>query len=333
MSRDFQLRSYEFRRERASSWRELESLVSRCEKRGPRSLSAKELARLPVLYRAALSSLSVARGISLDRALQSYLESLTARAYFVVYRPKERAMKAFVEFFWYTFPQAVRHYRRPLQLATAIFVAGASTGYLMTLHDDANFYTFVNANLAGGRGPSSSAESLKETLYSEESKNGNLATFAAYLFKNNATIGLLAFALGGLAGIPVFLLLFNNGLMLGAFAAIHAEKGLSVDLWGWLLPHGVTEILAIVLCGAGGLGIARGILFPKDLGRVDALKVEGRSAGAIALGSIALFVLAGLLEGFFRQMVQDIYVRYAVAMATAFLWAWYFGRCGRGRVA
>ncbi len=333
MSRDFQLRSYEFRRERASSWRELESLVSRCEKSGPRSLSARELARLPMLYRAALSSLSVARGISLDRALQSYLESLTARAYFVVYRPKERAMKAFVEFFWYTFPQAVRHYKRPLQLAMAIFVAGALTGYLMTLHDDANFYTFVNARLAGDRGPSSSVESLKETLYSEESRDGNLATFAAYLFNNNATIGLLAFALGGLAGIPVFLLLFNNGLMLGAFAAIHAEKGLSVDLWGWLLPHGVTEILAIVLCGAGGLGIARGILFPKDLGRVDALKVEGRSAGAIALGSIALFVLAGLLEGFFRQMVQDIYVRYAVAMATAFLWAWYFGRCGKGRVA
>ncbi len=333
MSRDFQLRSYEFRRERASSWRELESLVSRCEKSGPRSLSARELAGLPMLYRAALSSLSVARGISLDRALQSYLESLTARAYFVVYRPKERAMKAFVEFFWYTFPQAVRHYKRPLQLAMAIFVAGALTGYLMTLHDDANFYTFVNARLAGDRGPSSSVESLKETLYSEESRDGNLATFAAYLFNNNATIGLLAFALGGLAGIPVFLLLFNNGLMLGAFAAIHAEKGLSVDLWGWLLPHGVTEILAIVLCGAGGLGIARGILFPKDLGRVDALKVEGRSAGAIALGSIALFVLAGLLEGFFRQMVQDIYVRYAVAMATAFLWAWYFGRCGKGRVA
>ena len=69
MSRSFELKSYEFRRERAASWRELEELVARCEKKGPGRLTGKELARLPVLYRAALSSLSVARSISLDRAV------------------------------------------------------------------------------------------------------------------------------------------------------------------------------------------------------------------------------------------------------------------------
>ena len=55
------LRSYEFRREREPSWRDLEELVTRAEKKGVRSLSAEELARLPLLYRTVLSSLSVAR--------------------------------------------------------------------------------------------------------------------------------------------------------------------------------------------------------------------------------------------------------------------------------
>ena len=79
------LKSTEFRKEREASWRELERLVDRCERKGIRSLEAAELARLPVLYRATVSSLSVARAISLDRNLVEYLEALSTRAYSSVY--------------------------------------------------------------------------------------------------------------------------------------------------------------------------------------------------------------------------------------------------------
>ena len=48
------LRSYEFRRERQSSWSELDRLVTRVEKSGIASLNETEVVRLPVLYRAAL---------------------------------------------------------------------------------------------------------------------------------------------------------------------------------------------------------------------------------------------------------------------------------------
>src|SRR5262245_62098411 len=61
------LKSSQFRKGREDSWRELETLVSKVERRSVRSLSLDELQRLPILYRAALSSLSVARTIALDR--------------------------------------------------------------------------------------------------------------------------------------------------------------------------------------------------------------------------------------------------------------------------
>jgi len=67
------LRSSEFRRGREESWRELEALIARAERRGVRALSAEELQRLPLLYRSTLSSLSVARSIALDRNLLLYL--------------------------------------------------------------------------------------------------------------------------------------------------------------------------------------------------------------------------------------------------------------------
>ena len=49
------------------------------------ALSEEELLSLPLLYRSALSSLSVARATSLDNALVAYLESLCLRGYFYLY--------------------------------------------------------------------------------------------------------------------------------------------------------------------------------------------------------------------------------------------------------
>jgi len=82
------LRSAEFRRNRETAWRMLDELVSRVEKKGLSRLSAGELQELPLLYRTAASSLSVARSIALDRNLILYLEGLVLRAFFVVYGPR-----------------------------------------------------------------------------------------------------------------------------------------------------------------------------------------------------------------------------------------------------
>ena len=59
------------REEREAQWRKLEDLLARAEKSSA-SLSDDEIIALPVLYREALSSLSVARAISLDQSLMSW---------------------------------------------------------------------------------------------------------------------------------------------------------------------------------------------------------------------------------------------------------------------
>src|SRR5690606_25173830 len=80
--RPAQARSVGFRREREASWQRLERIVARVERQGLRSLNEAELLALPSLHRAAMSALSVARAISLDRNLLEFLESLTARSHF-----------------------------------------------------------------------------------------------------------------------------------------------------------------------------------------------------------------------------------------------------------
>ncbi|MHC4341384.1 MAG: stage II sporulation protein M [Planctomycetota bacterium] len=324
-----QLKSYEFRKEREKTWRRLERLVARVEKSGLHSLGAEELAQLPLLYRATLSSLSVARTISLDQALLEYLESLGARAYFCVYSAKKNLRETLADFFARRLPQTVRRFRWYVALSALILLAGTAVAFVLTVRSPDWFYTFVDEGYQAGRNPAASTATLRGALYDEKDFGSALGSFASFLFTHNARVGMTAFALGFVAGLPVYILLFMNGLILGAFGALYHSRGLGLDWWGWVLPHGVTELFAVILCGAAGLALAHALVFPGRYTRLQNLALRGREAGIVVLGAVVLFFIAGLIEGIFRQMVMDITVRYLVILLTASGLAWYFLRVGR----
>src|SRR3546814_12198946 len=72
-----------FRAEREADWVAFDALLTRLEKKGARGLSSDELLQLPSLYRATLSSLSIARATSLDKELLHHPEALSKRGYFL----------------------------------------------------------------------------------------------------------------------------------------------------------------------------------------------------------------------------------------------------------
>ncbi len=322
------LKSATFRVEREGSWRELEALLGKVQRGGLRALSPRELARLPLLHRAALSSLSVARAISLDRNLLEYLESLCARAYLAVYGVRRHLGEALADFFVRRFPRLVRAHWPHVALGFALLLGGAWAGFALTARDPDRFYAFAGA-VAAGRGPTSSTESLREVLYATEDAARLLKSFAMFLFTHNARVGIMAFVVGFAGAVPSALLLFGTGLMLGAFAELYASRGLSVEFWAWTLPHGVTELTAVVLCGAAGMALGQALLFPGREERRAGLARRGREAATIALGAVALFFVAGLVEGIFRQLVHSVPVRYAVAGTSAVLLSAYLLLSGR----
>jgi uncharacterized membrane protein SpoIIM required for sporulation len=328
---DLPLRSSEFRRERQASWLELERLVEKAQRSDVRRLSAADLARLPLLYRAALSSLSVARSISLDRNAVEYLESLCARAHACVYGVRRRLPDALGEFFLRRLPRTVRAQSGAVLLALGTVLLGVVAGWMLCAADSERYYAFVGEDLASGRDPGASTEYLRAGLYGGAHGTDDLAMFASFLFTHNAEVGILAFCLGLVAGLPTFLLLLVTGLMMGAFGWLYGSRGLGLDLWGWLLPHGITEIGAVVLCGAGGFLVAYAMVFPGRLSRLDNLATKGREAGVLVIGAVCMLLVAGLIEGIFRQTVLDVGIRYAVALATLLFWAFYFGFVGRRR--
>ena len=325
------LKSREFRKEREAGWNELEQLVAIAQQEGIDSLSTADLRRLPLLYRAALSSLSVARSIALDRALLAYLEDLCLRACLTIYTRPLAIGTAVRDFLARSLPRAARFIRLHVFLALGALLLGALSGFLLVYADEGWYPVIIPAGLAGDRGPASTREDLLKVLFTKDHNGFSLLTFANLLFSNNTLVSLLAFGLGFLGGIPTFLLTFANGLMVGAFVALHARRGLGLDFTGWMMIHGVTELGAIVLFAAAGLKLGELVLFPGHRSRADALAEDGTAIGEVAVGGVLMLLVAAVLEGIFRQVIANTDERLTVAFVTLLFWTLYFTLVGRRR--
>ncbi|WP_404374171.1 stage II sporulation protein M [Sphingomonas sp. MMS24-J45] len=311
-----------FRSAHSAEWERLERLVSRIEKRSIRALDDEDLLALPLLYRSALSSLSVARETSLDRSLILYLEQLCTRAYFQIYGVPTSALGQLWGFFARSWPAAMQALWRETLVSFLLTVAAVIVGYMLVRSDPAWFFGIVGDGLAQGRDPSASVETLRATIYGTH-KDG-LATFAAYLFTHNAQIAIFAFALGFAFAVPTALLIVYNGLMLGAFMAVFVPKGLGFNFTGWIMIHGTTELFAIIIAGAAGFRIGTAIAFPGRQSRSDSAVQAGRTAATAMGGAVVMLMVAGMLEGVGRQIVLDDLSRYGIGLTMLLAWLLYF---------
>jgi uncharacterized membrane protein SpoIIM required for sporulation len=320
-----------FRADREAEWRRLEHIVATAERGSVRALSDEDLLALPVLYRGALSSLSVARETSLDLELVTYLEGLCARAYFFVYGVRTTAGRRFRTFLARDWPDAVRGLWRETLAALLLTLVGVLAGYTLVASDPGWYDALMPESMAQGRDFRASTESLRSTLYDGGAKDG-LSFFATYLFTHNSQVSMLCFALGFAFGIPTAMLLVYNGTMLGAILALFAARGLGLEMGGWLFIHGTTEFFAIILSGAAGIRIGWSVVFPGEgESRLDSAARAGRSAALVMGGVVAMLLTAGLLEGFGRQLVTSDLARYAIGAAMLALWLAYFYRPQRAQ--
>ncbi|WP_333605889.1 stage II sporulation protein M [Novosphingobium sp.] len=317
------LRSDRFRLEREADWKRLETIITRMEKGRLRGLSDDDLLALPALYRTVASSLSIARETSLDAATLAYLEALVQRAWFVVYGPRSSLGQWMRRFLGGGWSAAVRAIWLDVLIALGVMVAGAVVGWLLVSHDPEWYFTLVSKDMAGARVPGASAQVLRGTLFGQSGQEG-MSVFAAQLFSNNAQVSILAFALGFAFGLPSLLLLVQNLSVLGAMAWLYYRAGLAIDFAGWIVVHGTTELFAILLAGAAGLHIGRAIAFPGARPVLQSAAEAGRRAALVMTGVVLMLVVAAMLEGFARQLVDHTPGRFVVGTFMLVLWCAYF---------
>ena len=124
------------------------------------------------------------------------------------------------------------------------------------------------------------------------------AVFSAELIQHNIEVALLTAALGVTFGIGTTLLLFENGVLLGAVAVHYTQQGFGLFVTAWLLPHGAFEIPSILIAGQAGYYLARLLLRRRD----DRDMRRSMTEWLLLVAGLAMMLTwAGLVEAFFSQ--------------------------------
>lgn len=288
----------EFIESRRPRWEKLEALLDKAEGEGLRALSLEDARSLGKMYRAVSSDLLWVRARSGSADVSAYLNDLVGRAYALTYPGKRPRFADVWGFVSRGFPALLRREWRMYIASVLMFMAGMGFGYLgMTMDPDGAHYLVPGDHLKLDPVERAEKEAKGDGMTVDEQ-----AYFSSYLFTHNIQVAFLAFALGITVGIGTAVMLFVNGLFLGALAQVYAAKGMMGWFWAWILPHGIPEITAICIAGAAGLVIARGLAAPKGLPRGLALRQEAVTAVKLLFGTLALFVLAGFIEGTVSQI-------------------------------
>ncbi len=306
------------------AWEELRQLVERVRRGGPRSLTPGELARLDRLYRVTTVHMAQVRSRVRNETLLKNLNHLVAQAHSVIYvAPNRQPMRRILGFYFTGFARAVVRTRRFHLASLLLLMLGIACGSLIAVQRPEGTYALFGPGEF--RLPGASPEQLQVWLeHGRDIGGGQKFAFASFLLTHNTKVGFTAFAGGIVGGVPTVFLMIFNGAMLGAFLAVHVQQGLATEVSAWILPHGITELGAVVLCGGAGLMLGMAVIRPGLRTRRQALAQTGREAIALLLGVIPMFVMAGLIESYLRQSHLDTSSRLLFALGTVVFWQVYF---------
>jgi uncharacterized membrane protein SpoIIM required for sporulation len=286
-------------------WDELETLLDQLENRVERTLSLDEAKRFHYLYQRASADLTRLSAFASQPRMHQYLEALVARAYAEIHETREKPHR-FSPFTWLskTFPRTFRKHIRAFAFVVIITVVGSLFGGIaIYLDPDSKKVLMPFEHLM----MSPTERVAREESRKDDRLEGYTGMFSAYLMTHNIRVSVSTLALGMTWGIGTVIVLFYNGVMLGAVASDYLLAGESRFLAGWLLPHGSIEIPAILIAGQAGLLLGRALI---GWGSSRSVKTRLRlildDLVTLILGVAILLVWAGIVEAFFSQYHEPV---------------------------
>jgi uncharacterized membrane protein SpoIIM required for sporulation len=277
--------------------------------RDPAKLSSAELEELVRLHLRTSSHLSTVRTVHRDPELAAHLSSLVARSAAIVHGTRPRAWSVLVRSVTHTFPAAVWHARWAIVASALLFNVAFAAVAIWLAVTPAAYEAAI---------PEEARQAYLEEDFEAYYSSEPATAFAARVFTNNAGVGALAFGTGIALGIPTVLVLLLNGANVGVAAGLFHAAGDPGRFWGLILPHGLLELTAVFIAGGAGLRLGWAIIAPGDRLRREALAEEGRRSVVIVLGLVAVFAIAGALEGYVTPAPWPTWARVGTG---ALVWA------------
>ncbi|EEG77969.1 stage II sporulation protein M [Dethiobacter alkaliphilus] len=275
------------------TWERLNLILDKIAQNGPAALSQEDIKALGPLFRRVTAHLAYANTHFPGHEMNEYLNKLVVKAHAHIYKKETMGMYRLMRFFSTEFPSLVAIHWQMITAAGIILIFGLLSGYLLNYYQPSLNSLIVPEQM--------------QTLIGEDLARGNVGAdwpvaerpaISSMIMVNNIQVGFLSFALGFTWGLGTVYVMLYNGLLVGVLGAIFTSAGFGLEFWTLILPHGALELAAIFICGGAGLVLAKALVKPGDYLRKDALLIQGKIAMKLVLGTIPMFVIAALIEGF-----------------------------------
>ncbi len=294
-------------------WSQLEQWLDRIEAEPNLRLSLEQLEKFHHLYQRTAADLAKITTFSSEPETRRYLENLVARAYGEIHETRDKQRRFFpLQWFFQTWPQTFRRHVRAFYLSLAITLAGCAFGGLAIAYDSESKPVLMPF--------SHLMQDPRKRVADEESSTadrlaGRKTSFSTELMTHNTKISIFTLALGMTWGVGSIIMLFYNGVILGAVAVDYIRAGETKFLLGWLMPHGVIEIPAILIAGQAAFILAGALIGRGSRAglRTRLREISGDIATLIC-GVGLMLVWAGFIEAFLSQYHEPV-IPYAVKIA------------------
>jgi uncharacterized membrane protein SpoIIM required for sporulation len=279
-----------FLKQNADKWKHYEQLTKDKEK-DPKALSD--------LFIEITDDLAYAQTQYANSRSTQYLNDLAAISHQEIYQNKREDSNKVWAFWKYDLPMIIAKNHSILLIAFLVFFTSCLIGWVSAKYDD----EYVRLIL-GDSYVDMTIENIEKgdpmAVYKQE---GESAMFI-FITLNNIRVSFYAYIAGLLFAFGTAILLFQNGIMLGAFQYFFYAKGLLVTSILTIWIHGTLEISAIIIAGCAGFVLGKGIIFPGTYSRGVSFMHGARDSIKIIIGLIPIFITAGFLEGFVTRHTE-----------------------------
>ena len=142
---------------------------------------------------------------------------------------------------------------------------------------------------------------------------------------NNIYVAFLTFAFGAFYMIGAIAILVRNGVMVGTFQYFFVERDLFWESFLTIWIHGTLEISAIIIAGAAGLTMGRGLIFPGSYSRLQSFQQSAKRGLKIMIGIVPIIIMAGFFEGYLTRATEtpDVIRGLFIAVCLLFVLGYY----------
>lgn len=309
-------------------WSEFETILKQ-ERRNPDKLSE--------LFIQVTDDLSYARTFYPNRSVKVYLNNLSQRIFRNVYRNRFSGWKAFFNFWLEELPLIVYEARREFYVSLIVFFLAMGIGVVSTAYDP-DFPRFI---LGDGY-----VEMTKTNIEHGDPmavyKSGGQMDMFLGITLNNLRVSFFTFLLGLFASIGTIGFLLYNGIMVGTFQYFFLQMnadhpGVLRESLLTIWMHGSLEIPSIIIAGAAGVALGKGLLFPGTYTRFQAFQLSARRGLNVMLGITPVIILAAFIESFITrytdlpQIVRLCFILFNFAFIIGYfiVFPWVKSRSGR----